>query len=105
MPSSACKKSEARIDLVVALRDRRFIVPAQTVTEGQRITPAPVVRHEDAIVAIAIGQRRIFFFNDTAPTEIYTLSLHDALPIYCSGPTRGSQARPQITIGNCGPVQ
>src|SRR5438034_7383788 len=23
-----------------------------------------------------------FFFNDTASTEIYTLSLHDALPIY-----------------------
>src|SRR5256885_15260679 len=27
----------------------------------------------------------IFFFNDTAPTEIYTLSLHDALPIYVVG--------------------
>src|SRR5437016_12295253 len=25
-----------------------------------------------------------FFFNDTATTEIYTLSLHDALPIYVS---------------------
>src|SRR5688572_32850898 len=25
-----------------------------------------------------------FFFNDTAPPEIYTLSLHDALPISCS---------------------
>src|SRR2546430_3422034 len=25
--------------------------------------------------------RSIFFFNDTATTEIYTLSLHDALPI------------------------
>src|SRR2546427_1910013 len=25
-----------------------------------------------------------FFFNDTATTEIYTLSLHDALPIYAS---------------------
>src|SRR3989442_178206 len=25
--------------------------------------------------------RALFFFNDTAPTEIYTLSLHDALPI------------------------
>src|SRR2546422_7454994 len=25
-----------------------------------------------------------FFFNDTATTEIYTLSLHDALPIYSS---------------------
>src|SRR3712207_8106247 len=24
---------------------------------------------------------RLFFFNDTATTEIYTLSLHDALPI------------------------
>src|SRR5699024_12522746 len=29
-----------------------------------------------------------FFFNDTATTEIYTLSLHDALPIWadCSPP-------------------
>src|SRR3712207_8687012 len=26
----------------------------------------------------------VFFFNDTATTEIYTLSLHDALPIYDS---------------------
>src|SRR5256885_16468493 len=26
-----------------------------------------------------------FFFNDTATTEIYTLSLHDALPIYPRG--------------------
>src|SRR5438105_10851611 len=26
----------------------------------------------------------VFFFNDTATTEIYTLSLHDALPIYQS---------------------
>src|SRR5258708_20879887 len=27
-----------------------------------------------------------FFFNDTATTEIYTLSLHDALPISCCLP-------------------
>src|SRR3712207_8156452 len=26
-----------------------------------------------------------FFFNDTATTEIYTLSLHDALPIFTAG--------------------
>src|SRR3712207_9211522 len=26
--------------------------------------------------------RLFFFFNDTATTEIYTLSLHDALPIF-----------------------
>src|SRR5256885_11060400 len=33
-----------------------------------------------------------FFFNDTATTEIYTLSLHDALPIYAGrigGPAAG----------------
>src|SRR5688572_31056682 len=32
-----------------------------------------------------------FFFNDTATTEIYTLSLHDALPI-CSGSMVSSDA-------------
>src|SRR5256885_3798036 len=29
-----------------------------------------------------------FFFNDTATTEIYTLSLHDALPIWPQRPLR-----------------
>src|SRR5258707_4237046 len=29
--------------------------------------------------------RLLFFFNDTATTEIYTLSLHDALPISLAG--------------------
>src|SRR5574338_1652834 len=29
-----------------------------------------------------------FFFNDTATTEIYTLSLHDALPICSTTPRR-----------------
>ena len=29
-----------------------------------------------------------FFFNDTATTEIYTLSLHDALPISSAGRAR-----------------
>src|SRR5258708_11297254 len=33
--------------------------------------------------AIQVQYRILFFFfNDTATTEIYTLSLHDALPIY-----------------------
>src|SRR3712207_7632949 len=34
----------------------------------------------------------VFFFNDTATTEIYTLSLHDALPI----------SVPFISMSNCG---
>src|SRR2546425_6879549 len=32
----------------------------------------------------------LFFFNDTATTEIYTLSLHDALPISGRNRTAGS---------------
>src|SRR2546422_8442596 len=34
-----------------------------------------------------------FFFNDTATTEIYTLSLHDALPISRRGCGRGGRKR------------
>src|SRR5215211_9325622 len=33
-----------------------------------------------------------FFFNDTATTEIYTLSLHDALPI-CAARSRSTRPR------------
>src|SRR3712207_7269983 len=35
----------------------------------------------------------LFFFNDTATTEIYTLSLHDALPISGSSPAPGPWPR------------
>src|SRR5256885_17053413 len=34
-----------------------------------------------------------FFFNDTATTEIYTLSLHDALPISAPGEKQRHQGR------------
>src|SRR2546430_3946414 len=37
-----------------------------------------------------------FFFNDTATTEIYTLSLHDALPIFPGPPNGGMAAVSQI---------
>src|ERR1039457_1860005 len=39
-----------------------------------------------------------FFFNDTATTEIYTLSLHDALPIY----VRVEQAEVIVNLGGGG---
>src|SRR2546430_8351630 len=45
-----------------------------------------------------------FFFNDTATTEIYTLSLHDALPICGAhravrGEREGRQRRAQLGAG------
>src|SRR5256885_2645865 len=42
-----------------------------------------------------------FFFNDTATTEIYTLSLHDALPI--SVPGRGHAQR--LRLARAAPCQ
>src|SRR5688572_31074603 len=33
-------------------------------------------------MSFSIYYRLLFFFNDTSTTEIYTLSLHDALPIF-----------------------
>src|SRR5881397_2615541 len=46
---------------------------------------APAERHYEKIQSVNTFGRFFFFFNDTAPTEIYTaqytLSLHDALPL------------------------
>src|SRR5215204_7809735 len=47
-----------------------------------------------SLLATSFLPRSVFFFNDTATTEIYTLSLHDALPIprRCGSP--GPVCRP-----------
>src|SRR5256885_12757633 len=45
------------------------------------------VRRDQDVIRCPINRKLLlfffFFFNDTATTEIYTLSLHDALPILC----------------------
>src|SRR5258708_28011862 len=52
------------------------------------MTNASLSLYLSVIMSSRRGARRprssfvFFFFNDTATTEIYTLSLHDALPIY-----------------------
>src|SRR5256712_8624552 len=49
----------------------------------------------------------VFFFNDTATTEIYALSLHDALPIYLlignGAQVEGSVIAQDVTV--CGRVK
>src|SRR2546426_637226 len=44
-----------------------------------------------------------FFFNDTAPTEIYTLSLHDALPI-CTATVHDTVTVPALATSPSGTV-
>src|SRR5438132_11275356 len=44
----------------------------------------------------------VFFFNDTATTEIYTLSLHDALPIFeCRTPAPSRLHEAVCLVRNC----
>src|SRR4051794_18547606 len=107
MPPEAFKRSEERFsrnaetDLVCRLllekknrdhprsavpRDRRRqsfpVDPAEQALGGRRVCPV-LHRVESAAGQDApIRDRVVFFFNDTPPTEIYTLSLHDALPIF-----------------------
>src|SRR5690349_24256411 len=45
-----------------------------------------------------------FFFNDTATTEIYTLSLHDALPIYSAAQSLSRAALVIAVLGLAGRV-
>src|SRR3712207_7840839 len=47
----------------------------------------------------------IFFFNDTATTEIYTLSLHDALPIWWRRPRGSPRGRAPRRSGLVAPVR
>src|SRR3954464_10137801 len=47
-----------------------ILSPTRVALKGRRTARTALLAH-----------LRLFFFNDTATTEIYTLSLHDALPI------------------------
>src|SRR5258705_10154942 len=48
-------------------------------------------------MTLGVQTYAFFFFNDTATTEIYTLSLHDALPIWSAArgrvPAQGGRCR------------
>src|SRR2546430_17335658 len=56
--------------------------------------PAEIVHHHRTHTNLFF-----FFFNDTATTEIYTLSLHDALPISRPDPPPSCRRRPRRRAG------
>src|SRR5882672_3380158 len=57
------------------------LIPAPEVALARVATPAkPATQLAVPLYGWAVDEF-VFFFNDTATTEIYTLSLHDALPI------------------------
>src|ERR1022692_2897716 len=79
MPSSAWKKKI--LAMTPPGRDSwrtRNVVPLPGEKRFTSTVPNSPVLHAPPLSSSCL----IFFFNDTATTEIYTLSLHDALPIY-----------------------
>src|SRR3972149_1308308 len=97
MPSSACKKKRAlphqgaRGPRGVPRRPSRRAprLPRSALTARVPSWPERVVTLPNVIV---------FFFNDPATTEIYTLSLHDALPI--CGRHLGRGLLPRWAVGD-----
>src|SRR6201985_2994167 len=86
MPSSACKKKTP------ACRSGAPRGP------GRQGHDACCAVHEAVLISGDLPETpqctappRFFFFNDTATTEIYTLSLHDALPICTETAAAGSK--------------
>src|SRR6266404_2960213 len=70
MPSSACKKQTY---LIMSL-------PISKITVAGCSVPAQC-RLSCFSSSFSSSRKVLFFFNETATTKIYTLSLHDALPI------------------------
>src|SRR2546430_5721423 len=56
-----------------------------TMSQSQTVNKGVLKRGLSSQISTNQFKLSFFFFNDTATTEIYTLSLHDALPIYQSG--------------------
>src|ERR1041384_8679618 len=53
-----------------------------------------VVHPRSSMLSLSLSRALLFFFfNDTATTEIYTLSLHDALPISMSAMAPKAEAK------------
>src|SRR5256885_12079327 len=53
------------------------------------------------MMVLCVFVLKFFFFNDTATTEIYTLSLHDALPICARGKGCGGRRRAPKARSSC----
>src|SRR5574337_1211183 len=83
---------------VLGIARRRHQVDRAADRKSTRLNSS---HHSISYAVFCLKKKNFFFFNDTATTEIYTLSLHDALPIWRPGTTgrRGSWDRPQAAPG------
>src|ERR1041384_5865601 len=80
------------------------VVPAASAPLGvvQGLAVDRSEEHTSELQSLAYLSFPFFFCNETAPTEIYTLPLHDALPICCGNQFRFSECRAgcECTLGS-----
>src|SRR6266702_3985598 len=75
--------------------------PSEQIMSSVNVDPIPLPGdRRSAPCLLPRGPRRRWFFcfNDTATTEIYTLSLHDALPILVDRMLRMAQVGPNDLV-------
>src|ERR1041385_2735017 len=74
---------QSRLHLVCRLLlEKKQIRPAEPSPRRHLVVARRRKLRQRLDLLSCLSRRRRFFFNDTATTEIYTLSLHDALPIW-----------------------
>src|SRR6266511_2649670 len=76
MPSSARKKKEDSLP-----RSSGWVILVSSWLASRRLRPNTASWTSPSAPGMLTPALRYFLFKDTSPTEIYTLSLHDALPI------------------------
>src|SRR3954449_3241438 len=102
MPSSACQKCarseehtselQSHSHLVCRLLLEKAKAEAAAINATDELTDRLAGANIAPDEAVSLFVSALLFFNDTATTEIYTLSLHDALPILNSSHTLISYA-------------
>src|SRR3712207_2789704 len=86
--SLSARKSRRSEEHTSELQSRQYLVCRLLLEKNAPACVHAANRLNHAAAEPEVGVATLFFFNDTATTEIYTLSLHDALPI-----SRGRRSR------------
>src|SRR5579884_3464100 len=85
--STRLNSSHVAISYAVFCLKKKKLELAERITSNKPLTnfavlqALPMISESNPQTGLLMESLIVFFFNDTATTEIYTLSLHDALPI------------------------
>src|SRR5947199_78189 len=101
LKAADAKRIDADLPAITIRINSNHKLPARVVYDTRLPTILPAAQTQVAVAdtgATVPPKIIVFFFNDAAPTEIYTLSLHDALPISDHDPGRWPAARSDAEV-------